>query len=56
MPSGLSMVGHTIRVPLDYSSPSGPTIEVFFRVVNDIGRTHEKLSYLLYLQGAPAHR
>jgi len=51
--SGLSMVGYTICVPLDYGDPGGPSIQVFFRVVNDVGRVHEKLSYLLYLQGKP---
>jgi hypothetical protein len=51
------MTGHTIRVPLNYSiePPDGQTIDVFFRVVNDVGRLTEKLPYLLYLQGTLTH-
>lgn len=50
--SGLIMKAHTLKVPLDYSKPDGATIDVFFRIVNDIQRAgKEKQPWLLYLQG-----
>lgn len=44
---------HVFPVPLDHSSPHGPTIEVFAREVADPSRTREELPWLLYLQGGP---
>ncbi|MFD9633746.1 alpha/beta fold hydrolase [Streptomyces violascens] len=44
---------HFFTVPLDHSSPHGPTIQVFAREVVDPARADEQPPWLLYLQGGP---
>jgi pimeloyl-ACP methyl ester carboxylesterase len=44
---------HVVTVPLDHSSPDGPTIEVFARELVDPGKQEDDLPYLLFLQGGP---
>ncbi|QHC23581.1 alpha/beta fold hydrolase [Streptomyces sp. GS7] len=44
---------HIFTVPLDYSLPDGPTLQVFAREVVDPARTQDQLPWLLYLQGGP---
>ena len=49
------MTPFTLTLPLNYAEPEGRTIDVFFRVVNDVQRAGtEKLPWLLFLQGADA--
>jgi pimeloyl-ACP methyl ester carboxylesterase len=50
---GMELTDHTFTVPLDHSSDSGPTIEVFAREVVAAGRAGEDLPWLVYLQGGP---
>ncbi|MEU9126170.1 alpha/beta fold hydrolase [Streptomyces sp. NPDC048506] len=47
---------HVFTVPLDHSSPHGPTIEVFAREVVDPSRAGEELPWLLFLQGGPGDK
>ncbi|WP_369382147.1 alpha/beta fold hydrolase [Streptomyces sp. cg36] len=46
-------VDHVFTVPLDHRAPDGRTLQVFAREVADPGRAHERLPWLLYLQGGP---
>lgn len=50
---GMAVTDHVTTVPLDWSAPDGPTIEVFVREVVDPTRRHEDLPGLLFLQGGP---
>lgn len=50
---GMAVTDHVTAVPLDWSVPDGPTIEVFVREVVDPSRRHEDLPGLLFLQGGP---
>ncbi len=44
---------HVVAVPLDWSQPDGPTIDLFFRDVVDPARRGEDLPLLCFLQGGP---
>lgn len=48
---GLRLTNLTLTVPLDHARPSGPTIEVFARVVTPEGG--EAKPHLVFLQGGP---
>lgn len=50
---GMHMRDHVLTVPLDWSNPSGPTIEIFAREVVDPARKDEDLPLLCFLQGGP---
>ncbi|WEK52201.1 MAG: alpha/beta fold hydrolase [Candidatus Kaistia colombiensis] len=50
---GMHVRDHGLAVPLDWSNPSGPTIEVFAREVVDPARKDETLPLLCFLQGGP---
>ncbi len=46
-------IDHRLTVPLDYSEPTGPTIEAFAREVVAEGGTNRPV--LIFLQGGPGH-
>lgn len=48
-----TITDHVFPLPLDHHDPTGPRIDVFAREVVDPARAHEKLPWLLYLQGGP---
>ncbi|MET8868667.1 alpha/beta fold hydrolase [Nonomuraea sp. NPDC004580] len=50
---GMRVRDHVERVPLDWSDPGGPTIEVFARELVDPARDRDDLPCLLFLQGGP---
>jgi pimeloyl-ACP methyl ester carboxylesterase len=50
---GFVLTDHLVEVPLDHSSPAGPTIEVFAREVVAAGREQDDLPWLLFLEGGP---
>lgn len=52
---GLHLTDHTFKVPLDYSDPTGPQLNLFVREV--VAPTRNKLTSpcLLYLQGRVKH-
>lgn len=50
---GMHVRDHVVTVPLDWSKPSGATIEVFAREVVDPTKKHEDLPLLCFLQGGP---
>lgn len=50
---GYRVTDHTAAVPLDHADPDGPAIEVFAREVVAIGREHDDLPWLVFLQGGP---
>lgn len=50
---GMFVRDHLVTVPLDWSDPEGPTIEVFAREVCDPTKAGETLPLLLFLQGGP---
>jgi len=50
---GLVLVEHLFELPLDYSYPSGETIEVFARECVDPEKVNDDLPWLLFLQGGP---
>ncbi len=53
---GVRMRDHRFDVPLDHSNPSGPTIEVFARELEDARNEAGSLPWLLFLQGGPGGR
>lgn len=53
---GTVLTDHTFSVPLDHSVADGERIEVYAREVVAVGREHEPLPWLLYLQGGPGGR
>lgn len=51
---GLCLLNHYFEVPLDYTKPSGPKIEIFAREVRSTENAgNDKLPFLIYLQGGP---
>ncbi|MEV4474839.1 alpha/beta fold hydrolase [Nonomuraea sp. NPDC049504] len=50
---GMRVRDHVERVPLDWSDPGGPAIEVFARELVDPARDRDDLPCLLFLQGGP---
>ncbi|MDR0594863.1 MAG: alpha/beta hydrolase [Bifidobacteriaceae bacterium] len=50
---GYHVSDHSAPVPLDWSDPDSPTIELFFREITAPGREGDDLPLLLYLQGGP---
>ncbi|MGC0418708.1 alpha/beta fold hydrolase [Embleya sp. AB8] len=50
---GMALTDHTFVVPLDYSRPDGPTIEVFAREVVDPTARDQDRPWLCFLQGGP---
>ncbi|NSC20965.1 alpha/beta hydrolase [Streptomyces albus subsp. chlorinus] len=50
---GTVLTDHVFAVPLDHGRPDGEQIEVFAREVVAAGREHERLPWLLFLQGGP---
>ncbi|MFJ6321397.1 MULTISPECIES: alpha/beta fold hydrolase [unclassified Rhizobium] len=50
---GMHIRDHVLTVPLDWSAPSGKTIEFFAREVVDPVRKAETLPVLCFLQGGP---
>lgn len=50
---GMHIRDHRVAVPLDWSNPSGATIDVFAREVVDPARKNEALPLLCFLQGGP---
>lgn len=50
---GMHIRDHLLTVPLDWSDPSGRTIEFFAREVVDPARKAETLPVLCFLQGGP---
>jgi pimeloyl-ACP methyl ester carboxylesterase len=50
---GLVLTDHTFTVPLDHSSPTGATLELYAREVTAAGRDPQGLPWLLFLQGGP---
>ena len=50
---GLALTDHTLRVPLDHSDPTGPTIEVFAREAVAVDKVGDDLPWLVFLQGGP---
>ena len=50
---GLVVTDHTVPVPLDHTAPAGEQIDVFAREVVAVGRDHEQLPRLVFLQGGP---
>ncbi|WP_028927631.1 alpha/beta fold hydrolase [Pseudonocardia acaciae] len=53
---GLVVREHLLTVPLDHGEPDGESIEVFARELVAAGREHERLPWLLWLQGGPGGR
>eukprot|EP00310_Coccolithus_braarudii_P025223 CAMPEP_0183340042 /NCGR_PEP_ID=MMETSP0164_2-20130417/6731_1 /TAXON_ID=221442 /ORGANISM="Coccolithus pelagicus ssp braarudi, Strain PLY182g" /LENGTH=453 /DNA_ID=CAMNT_0025510117 /DNA_START=95 /DNA_END=1456 /DNA_ORIENTATION=+ len=54
LPGDLSLVEHTLTVPLDYAAPASGTTSLFVREMCMASkRSDEKLPFLLYLQGGP---
>jgi thioester reductase-like protein len=51
--SGTVLREHTITVPLDHTSPGGPTIEVFAQEIVSAEREHDELPWMLFLNGGP---
>jgi pimeloyl-ACP methyl ester carboxylesterase len=47
------LTDHVFRVPLDHADPAGEQIEVYAREVVAAGREHDRLPWLLFLQGGP---
>ncbi|WP_029076026.1 alpha/beta fold hydrolase [Kaistia adipata] len=50
---GMHIRDHVIPVPLDWSNPAGPAIQLFAREVVDPARKFEDLPLLCFLQGGP---
>ncbi len=53
---GTVLTDHVFRVPLDHTRPDGEQIEVYAREVVAAGREHDRLPWLLFLQGGPGGR
>ncbi|MBP2414544.1 proline iminopeptidase [Arthrobacter stackebrandtii] len=53
---GVRMRDHRFDVPLDHANPSGPTIEVYARELEDARGEAGSLPWLLFLQGGPGGR
>jgi pimeloyl-ACP methyl ester carboxylesterase len=53
---GIVLTDHTFGVPLDHATPDGEQIEVSAREVVAAGREHDRLPWLLYLEGGPGSR
>jgi pimeloyl-ACP methyl ester carboxylesterase len=53
---GMILTDHTFAVPLDHGAPGGEQIEVYAREVVASGREHDRLPWLVYLQGGPGGR
>ncbi|WP_405588776.1 alpha/beta fold hydrolase [Streptomyces sp. NBC_01190] len=53
---GTVLTDHTFTVPLDHGAPDGEQIEIYAREVVAPGREHDRLPWLLYLQGGPGGR
>jgi len=53
---GTVITDHTFAVPLDHADPGGESIEVYAREVVAVGREHDGLPWLVYLQGGPGGR
>ena len=53
---GTVITDHTFAVPLDHAEPGGEQIEVYAREVVAAGKEHDRLPWLLYLQGGPGGR
>lgn len=50
---GAELRARRFRLPLDYATPDGPTIEVFAREVMAPGNADKDLPYLVFFQGGP---
>lgn len=50
---GFRVTDHTVVVPLDHGTPSGPSIEVFAREVTSIDGAYADRPWLVFLQGGP---
>ncbi|MFB7713352.1 alpha/beta fold hydrolase [Streptomyces sp. NPDC056105] len=50
---GVVLTDRRFSVPLDHDHPEGESIELFAREAVAIGKEHENLPWLLYLQGGP---
>jgi pimeloyl-ACP methyl ester carboxylesterase len=53
---GTVITDRTFVVPLDHSRPDGERIELYAREVVAAGREHDRLPWLLYLEGGPGGR
>ncbi len=53
---GMWVEEHTLRVPLDWSSPDGEDIDLFVRELVGPEKRREDLPLLLFLQGGPGAR
>ncbi|MFI7607735.1 alpha/beta fold hydrolase [Micromonospora sp. NPDC049366] len=53
---GTVLTDHRFAVPLDHADPGGEQIEVYAREVVAVGREHDELPWLLFLQGGPGNR
>lgn len=49
----LVLTDHTVAVPLDHAEPRGGQIEVFAREVVAADKEHDRLPWLVFLQGGP---
>lgn len=50
---GMHIRDHLVPVPLDWTKPDGPKIEIFVREVVDAARQKDDLPLLVFLQGGP---
>lgn len=50
---GMHIRDHVVPVPLDWSKPQGPSIQLFAREVVDPARKSQDLPLLVFLQGGP---
>jgi pimeloyl-ACP methyl ester carboxylesterase len=50
---GLVLVDHFFQVPLNHADPSGETLTVFAREINQPGREADDLPWLVFFQGGP---
>ncbi|MFC3502323.1 alpha/beta fold hydrolase [Micromonospora krabiensis] len=53
---GTVLTDYRFTVPLDHADPGGEQIEVYAREVVAVGREHDELPWLLFLQGGPGNR
>lgn len=52
---GLVVTEHTLEVPLDHDDPTGEPLSLFAREVVAADKEHDRLPYLLFLQGGPGY-
>ena len=50
---GMTLIEHTLEVPLDHARSDGPRLTLFAREVTPLGQDHEARPALLFLQGGP---